>query len=388
MKILMLSDYFQPHIGGGVEGVVLEVSRGLVERGHAVHLVTLKVMDAPRREEIDGIIVHRAPALPLTRLLGLQSTVSAAALPLALDVARSLQPDLIHAHNLFFSTTALAVALKRAIRRPLVTTMHLGAVDRLGGFSQAAAMLYERTVGRVILGSSDRVIAVSQAVADHGRRLAPRPDAVRTIPNGVDGARFFPRRDGAPADRPRIALVGRLIFNKGPQYLIDAAPHILARHPDVEFLIVGDGPMRQQLQAAVEARGMERSFAFLGLRADIPALLQRATLLVRPSLSEGLPLTVLEAMACALPVVATPVGGTGEIVRDGETGYLVPPGAAEPLAESVCRLLDHPAHARELGRNGRRIVEQGYTWQRVVDQTLTLYRELLPERAMAEMAAD
>jgi glycosyltransferase involved in cell wall biosynthesis len=388
MKILMLSDYFTPHIGGGVEGVVREVGRRLVKRGHAVHLVTLNVMGAPGRERIDGIVVHRAPALPLTGLLGAQSSVSPAALPLALTVARALQPDLIHAHNLFFMTTPVAVALKWAIRRPLVTTLHLGALDRLGGLAGAAARLYERSVGRLIVRSSDRVTAVSEAVAVHGRHLARRPERVRTIPNGVDTDRFSPPPDGRLPARRQVALVGRLIFNKGPQYLVEAAPRILARHPDVEFLIVGDGPMRRSLETTVAARGLAPAFTFLGLRPDVPVLLQGAAMLVRPSLSEGLPLTVLEAMACALPVVATPVGGTAEVVREGETGYLVSPGSVDGLAEAVCRLLDEPDRARQMGWSGRRFVEHGYAWDRVVDQTLALYHELLPERPALAAAAD
>jgi glycosyltransferase involved in cell wall biosynthesis len=388
MNILVLSDYFYPHIGGGVEGVVREVGRRLVERGHAVHLVTLKVMGAPACEWLDGMTIHRAPAVSLTRLLGLQSTVSLAALPLALRVARELQPDLIHAHNLFFMTTPLAIVLKRLLRRPLVTTLHLGALSHLGGLTQLAVTLYERSIGRTILRQSDRVIAVSQAVADHGRRLAPGA-AIRVIPNGVDSYRFRPAPNGAPpAGRRRIALVGRLIFNKGPHYLIDAAPAILARHPDVEFLIVGDGPLRASLEAAVARRGLARSFAFLGLRPDVPELLQSATMLVRPSLSEGLPLTVLEAMACALPVVATPVGGTAEVVRDGQTGYLVPPGAVPSLAEAICRLLDNPEQARQFGLQGRRLIEQEHSWERVVDQTLGLYGELVPASTAVGIAAD
>jgi glycosyltransferase involved in cell wall biosynthesis len=349
VKILMLSDYFHPHLGG-VEEAVRMVSRRLVDRGHEVHVIALNTDGVADREVLDGIVVHRAPTVELTRWLGLQCALPVGAPPLLLRLAREVEPDLIHTHNLFFSTSLLAVGLKQVVRRPLVTTLQLGAMDRVGGLSRLLVDRYERTAGRLILAASDRVIAVSHAVAEHGRRLGCRPDRIRVVPNGVDLERY--RADGAPAapgPRRRIAVVGRLIFNKGPQYLVEAAPKILARHPDVEFVMVGDGPLRESLERTIAKRGLGHAFTFLGLRRDVGAILSTCALLVRPSLTEGLPLAVLEAMACGLPVVATPVGGTAEVVEHGRTGYLVQPGVVDGCGGRAGRGRVEPARRSSAG---------------------------------------
>jgi len=114
---------------------------------------------------------------------------------------------------------------------------------------------------------------------------------------------------------------------------------------------------------------------FLGMRHDVPELMRKAALLVKPSMLEGMPLTILEAMASALPVVATPVGGTPEILEDGVHGYLTPVDDSMKLADAIIRLLDNDALAREMGRHGRQMVETAYTWDTMVDQTEKVYIE-------------
>jgi glycosyltransferase involved in cell wall biosynthesis len=357
----MLTDYFHPHIGG-VEEAVYAVSRRLVERGYGVHVVTLNTDQAPRYENVDGITVHRAASIDLTNVIRLQSAVSAEVVSLALRVARDVRPDVIHTHNLFFSTSLVAVGLKMLLGLPLVTTMQLGAMDQMSGLSRLAACTWEHSVGRLVARVSDRMVAVSRAVGDHAVRLGCRPDSVRVIPNGVDLDRFHPTVVASTDEPPRrrIGLIGRLIANKGPQYIVEAAPLILDRHPDVEFVVVGDGPLRGPLEARVAEQGFGPAFSFLGARSDVADILRTCSLAVRPSLSEGLPLAILEAMASGLPVVATPVGGTPEIVLDGQTGYLIPPRSPEALAAAINRLLADPVRAAEMGRCGQELVRHTY----------------------------
>jgi glycosyltransferase involved in cell wall biosynthesis len=257
-----------------------------------------------------------------------------------------------------------------------VTTLHLGSVRRLGGASGLLASSYERTLGRAIVRSSDRLIAVSNAVARHALRLGARPDAVRVISNGVDIGRFRPG-DGQRKDAFRIACVGRLIFNKGPQYLVEAAPEVLLACPEAEFVFVGDGPLRPHLEKRARQLGVSHKLTFLGTRPDVASILRTCQVLVRPSLLEGMPLTVLEAMACGLPVVATPVSGTAEIVRHGESGLLVPAADPAALSRAILRLMaDEPLREAQ-GRMGRRLVELGYSWDAVAARTSAVYRELL-----------
>lgn len=377
MRILTLTDYFYPHVGGGVERVVYEIGRRLVRDGHEIRIITFNTAAAPEYEVLEGIHVHRAGAIELTRLIGMQSSVSLQALPLALRVGKVHPPDIIHAHNLFFATTAMAPVLARSLRRPLVTTLHTGSVKHLGRFYGQVVSLYERTIGKAILRRSERIIAVSKAVGKHGAHLGVEASRLHVIPNGVDLERFRPRQRGTPKEGEiRIVFVGRLISNKGPQYLVEAIPSVLSSHPKVEFVFVGDGPLRPSLERRARALRVDHKVKFLGLRNDVASILGECDIFVRPSLLEGMPLTVLEAMACSLPVIATAVGGTPELVSDGVTGLLVEPANHRELANAILRLVGKPSWARELGSNGHALVEKAYDWDIIAEQTLEVYREL------------
>jgi glycosyltransferase involved in cell wall biosynthesis len=387
LKIDVFTDYFPPHLGGGAERVVDEVCRRLARQGHALRVFTFNTDRTPAYEVVDGVRIYRAPAIQLTRFTRMQASLSPGLLPLAWRLARSRPPDILHAHNLFFSSTAAAVLIRYLLKRPLVTTLHLGSLRELGGPSLLVASTYERTLGRAIVRSSDRLIAVSNAVAGHAVHLGARPEAVRVIANGVDARQFCPgarRENGAF----RIACVGRLIFNKGPQYLVEAAPEILRAHPEADFVFVGDGPLRAHLEERAQRLGVRHRLTFLGTRPDVAAILQTCDVLVRPSLLEGMPLTVLEAMACGLPVVATPVSGTVELVRHGENGFLVRPADPTSLARAILRLMEDKPLREAQGREARRLVERGYSWDAVAEKTLAVYRELLPPATDKPEAAE
>jgi glycosyltransferase involved in cell wall biosynthesis len=386
LKIDVFTDYFPPHLGGGVERVVDEVCRRLARQGHTLRVFTFNTDRAPACEVVDGVRIYRAPAVQLTRFTGMQASLSPGLLPLAWRLARSHPPDILHAHNLFFSSAAAAVVLRCLLKRPLVTTLHLGSLRQLGGPSLLLASTYERTLGRAIVRSSDRLIAVSNAVAGHAVHLGARADAVRVIANGVDVQQFRPGA-GRVNGTFRVACVGRLIFNKGPQYLVEAAPKVLQAHPEAEFVFVGDGPLRPHLEERARQLGVGHRLTFLGTRHDVAAILQTCDILARPSLLEGMPLTVLEAMACGLPVVATPVSGTAELVHHGENGLFVRPADPASLGRAILRLIEDEPMREAQGRSARRFVERGYSWDAVAEKTLAVYRELLPPATEEPAAA-
>lgn len=382
MRVLMLTDYFAPHSGGGVERVVLELSRALTGLGLEVAVVTLAAPGAPRAEILAGVRVERVGALSLTPVLGLQSAFAPRLYGRALTFCARFRPDIIHAHNIFFVASAVAPWLKMRLGVPLVTTMHLGSLERLDGLHRWAARLYEVSVGRWILRHSDLVVAVGDAVRDHARSLGVTPDRLITIPNSVAAppARVPPAGvspTGYPLTPPRVVFVGRLIVNKGPHLLVNAAGDVLQKDPRVEFHFVGDGPLRNRLEAEVARRGYGRQFRFWGLRDDVPDILSSATLFVRPSLLEGMPLAVLEAMVCGVPVIATRVGGTAELIQDGETGWLVEPGDARGLATAILALLRDPPQRRRLAANARNRAERHIGWDAAAAHLRAEYARLL-----------
>jgi glycosyltransferase involved in cell wall biosynthesis len=376
----MVTDYFLPRSSGGVERAVYEVARNLVEAGHQVTVLTLRKKGEPSRESMAGIEVVRVPGWDLSGRLGAQVAVSVHAWPAIWRELSKGRYDVVHAHSIFFHVSLVAAVLTRFKKLPLVTTAHLGSPEELGGKVALATSLFEKTIGRIILRRSDAVIAVSQAVGDHVSKGMKHRERLHVIPNGVDLTRFKPavrqaEDEAASEEGPvRVMVVGRLIFNKGPQFVIEAAPRVLAQYPETRFVFVGDGPIEDELRNEASKLGIRSSVDFLGHREDIPELLATGSMAVRASLSEGLPLVALEAMAAGLPVIATDVGGTREVVEDGVTGYLLQPNDVEGLADRICRLVGDAALRREMGARGRRFVEDGYDWSRIAERTVGVYR--------------
>ncbi len=372
----MVTDYFLPRSSGGVERAVFEVARNLVEAGHHVTVLTLRKQGEPSRENMAGIEVVRVRGWDLSGRLGAQVAVSAHAWPAIWRELSQGRYDLVHAHSIFFHVSLIGALLTRIKHLPLVTTAHLGSPEELGGRVAMATSMFEKTIGRIILRRSDAVIAVSRAVGDHIAKGMKHRERLHVIPNGVDLTRFKP----SPLSREgplRVMVVGRLIFNKGPQFVIEAAPKVLASYPDARFVFVGDGPMEDELRAEASKLGIAANVEFLGHRDDIPELLSTGAMAVRASLSEGLPLVALEAMAAGLPVIATDVGGTREVVDDGVTGFLLQPNDVDGLADRICRLAGDGGLRAEMGARGRAFVEQGYDWSRIAARTADVYRGVL-----------
>ena len=377
LDILMLTDYFPPFSSGGVERAVLEIGKRMVQAGHAVTVLTLRLRKGVGDGEMEGMQVIRVPGLDLSGRLGAQVAVSAQAWPAIRGRLRTGQFDIVHTHNIFFHVSLAASVLAPIAKVPLVTTAHLGSPEDLGGVVSKATGLYEKTLGRRILNASARSIGVSQAVVDHLRPLLKRPQSMTAIPNGVDLERFRPRQGDGVVTPPTVLFVGRLIFNKGPQFFLEAIPAVLARYPETRFHFIGDGPMSDDLQRRARELGVQERVEFLGQREDVAELLRQGSMLVRPSLSEGLPLVALEGMASGLPVIATRVGGTAEVVEDGVTGFVLNPNEMGLVADRINRLLADPGLSRQMGARGRALTEKGHDWTAIAERTIEVYREAL-----------
>lgn len=230
-----------------------------------------------------------------------------------------------------------------------------------------------------------RIITVSEALRQELiAREGLKPERMVTVYNGINPEEFqvteprevLRRRLGLPVGAPLVGTVARLVPQKGLSYLIEAA----ALFPPEEwpfFVVVGDGPLRAELQELADKSGVGSRFVFTGVRHDVPLILGALDLLVLPSVTEGLGLVLLEAMAASLPVVATAVGGVPEVVLDGETGLLVSPGDPAALARAIADLLRVPERARQLGAAGRERVARLFTVERMVGQISALYQEAL-----------
>ncbi len=242
---------------------------------------------------------------------------------------------------------------------------------------------------RWVMRRVDAVACVSEAQAVKVRRAGVPTERSPVIRNAIRADFFGPPDSGRreelqklfPERRERIiAAAGRLSPEKGFDQLIEGAVLVAARDPGVGFVLFGEGPLRDDLTKRIAARGLRAKFVLAGFRPDLESVLPACDLAVSSSHTEGLPVVVLEEMAAGLPVVATAVGGTPEVVEDGVTGWLVPPNDPPALAARITGLLASPEKAQAMGAAGRRRVETHFTFAAMARGYMDLFLRLTAAR--------
>jgi glycosyltransferase involved in cell wall biosynthesis len=277
------------------------------------------------------------------------------------QAVREWRPDLVHAHGV--KAALLALGSRLPGRPPVVVTFH--NLWHGGPLTLPLRLVTQRAAAAVAVSE-----AVREGLAVHGIR--PRELAV--IPNGLD-LTAFSAGPPPPPDRPfTAAFLGRLTEEKGVRVLLEAA-RTFPDAPEVRLVVAGDGPLRMAVEA--EARRGGSRLEYLGHQQDVRAVYHAADAVLMPSLSEGHPLTALEAMACGLPLVASRTGGLAEIVVEGETGLLVPPGDVAALVDAVGTLASDRDRARALGASGRRRVEAEFGVDRMLERLISVYEGVL-----------
>jgi glycosyltransferase involved in cell wall biosynthesis len=230
---------------------------------------------------------------------------------------------------------------------------------------------------QVLRQRADHVIAVSEGYERELIRHGLRRERCTLARVGVDVGAF----DAVPSlsdDSARsVGTIGRLIAQKGVDVLVAAAAQVARVAPNVRFLIVGDGPLRDDCIRWIESHGLRHRVTLLGERTDVPALLSQMSVFVSASRWEGMPAAVLEALAARRPVVATRVLGSSELIEDGVTGLLVPPDDPAAMSAAILRLLNDSALARSLGKAGRQVVESRYSLKVMAEQVMDVYRQVV-----------
>jgi glycosyltransferase involved in cell wall biosynthesis len=352
---------------GGAELALLMLVEGLGKEWEPTILVDDLPTSAPLRERAEnlGVAVRAVEPMPL----GLGGVAAAARLTRRL---RNERPAIFHAHLSWPLAAKWALAAAVAARIPTVATVHLIPEFRLDRSSYWQLRALSRGVGRYI--------AVSGALGEElVERFGWPAEKVAVIYNAVRLERFGAaphpglRAEIAGADeRPLVLTCARLDAQKGLDVLLRAAAAV----PEATFAIAGTGPLGPSLEELAEELGLGDRVRFLGYRSDVPQLLAVADVFALPSLFEGSPLAVLEAMAAGRALVSSAIGGTNEVVVEGESGLLVPPGDPESLAAALRRLLEDPGLRQRLGAAARERVEQTFTPQVARQQVEAIYREL------------
>jgi glycosyltransferase involved in cell wall biosynthesis len=345
---------------GGQELRIIAESRWLRENGWDALVAAQPgspLWDEAQRVGVPAVAVRMRSTLDLPALLALRRLIAARGVAL------------VHTHSSVDSW--LGGIAGRSRGRPVVRSRHVTiAISRRRG-------LVYRLAQRVITSgeAAGRVVAAAGVPAER----------IVAVPPGIDTTRFHPgvtgdgvRRELGLASSPVVGLVANIRGSKGHNVFLEAARTVLAAQPSTRFLVVGDGIGFDEVKGRVEAMGLAAAVRMTGFRRDIPEVMAALDVLVLPSIrSEAASQVIPQALAVGTPVIATTVGGSGELVREGETGRLVPPGDAPALAAAILATLADPQAARAQARRGQALVRERHSLDAAMSRTTAVYEELL-----------
>lgn len=361
MKVLFLANHLNT---GGITSYLLTLTRGFVDAGHEVYALTGSGNCVEEFRSAGG--KHFEFGFRVKSDVDPRIYFSL----LHIDEFKRLGIDVVHSN-----TRVTQIMGERYAK-------HLGAVH----VSTCHGFFKTRIWRRIYPCWGRRVVAISKPVAQHlSKDFHVEPSRVVLIPNGIDLSRFvIPRQEERDATRrkfnvqgaPIIGIIARLSDVKGHADLIKAFKEVLLKFPDAKLLIVGEGPQEDDLRRLVEGLRLSHRVDFYKIVNRTADVMPLFDVFVMPSLQEGLGLSVLEAQAMGLPVVASRVGGLADIIEHNRTGILVEPQDPGALAEAICGVLAHPAKAWDMGRAARMFVEKHYSSAQMVSATLAMYKDV------------
>ncbi len=381
MRVCLLTHVF-PAQPKDIPGTfVKELARNLARRGHVVHVVTPWVAGSPLEETCDGLVIHRFRhwgSFP-TRLGALKRIPWGTFASFlfcwsrqAMRVVRTYDLEIIHAYWVA-PAGLVGVVAGRLTKRPVVSTAAGTDIHTLPKRPLLRVVIrwtLKRLDGLIALGTAMRAKTTSLGMATERTQMILE-DA------GIDPAFRVPPRP--PSASLRLLFVGRLVRPKRLDTLLAALPAVLARHPDTRLRIVGDGEERKTLAALARDLGVAGAMEFAGACAhdDLPRHFAESDLFVYPTENEGLPTAIAEAMMAGLAIVASPVGGIPDQIRDGREGLWAPFDDPAAWSRAILKLLADPAERQRLGENARAFAEREFSSNRITEKVEAVYKEAL-----------
>ena len=381
LGVRMVNIDFLPLLGGA-QMHTMRLSRYLSQHGVEVQVITRHHPGLPRYETIDGVSIYRTPIWhPSKVIASISFTIH------ALRLLQSTRQDyqIIHSHEML-SPMTIGLTASRLGGARLVINPHRG-----GYLGDVYKLVKQRPItGKMRLRwarrRGDAFVAVSHEIATELEEAGIPRDKIWSIPYLLDTDHFSPTKDEyRRAIRSELGMqdgfwacfTGRLVAEKGLNVLLKAWETVVRHSPDANLVIVGDGDQRSHLEELSEIRGIEKRVRFTGAVTDTVQYLQASDVYVQPSFTEGLPISVLEAMACGLPVIATGVGGVTDLLSTGENGIVIPPHDPDCLSDCLLELLSNRNLRARLGNHGRQDVIAYCAVEKVGQAHLELYHHLV-----------
>lgn len=290
------------------------------------------------------------------------------------NLISQIKPDIIHINNLPFLTTLQTARAAKKLHIPSIIHVHgvIGKWNRLLDFLQYT---YIQIFGKKFFNDTKKVICLTQSDALETQKLGCPKNKIQLIPNAVDVEVFKPAKE-----TPNLLFWGgRFIQQKGLKYLIDALLIIKNKVPNIKLCLSGDGVLTSKINDMVKLAGLQKNVKFLGRvpRETLPTLVNSCSIFVLPSLKEGMPYALLEAMACAKPVVGSDIPGINDIIINMKNGLLVPPKNPQAIANAVLSILNNEKTRLKIGENARKTIVQKHQWNLIIQKVEKVYSEAL-----------
>jgi len=396
MKILMLTWEYPPRIVGGIARVVHDLSKRLIKDGHEVTVVTYREGNLPYFEDDKGVKVYRVdnyminPNNFIDWIMQMNFNLLAKANEL---IDKEGKFDVIHAHD--WLVAYAAKSLKNAYDIPIVATIHATEAGRNSGIHDETQRYINDTEWMLTYEANEVIVNSNYMKCELQRNFGLPFEKINVIPNGVNLTMYsgiekdFDFRRNYAADNEKIILyAGRLVYEKGVQYLIGAMPKILQNYHDAKLVIAGKGGMIDELKSQVEYLGLGNKVYFTGYmdHKSLCKLYKCADIAVFPSTYEPFGIVALEGMLAGNPIVVSDIGGLNEIVEHGVNGMKSYAGNSNSIADSILTLLFDHKLCNEISKNAKNKVKELYNWTKIAQDTHFSYQKAICE-TMAERQA-
>lgn len=356
----------------GAERVLVNLVAALDRQRYTPQFCLLQTMNCPNHELLDAV---KSKQVQL-HLIPCRRWIDPTAVRELKKLLKEECVDIIHSHGMKARLYGLLVTPGTSVH--ILTTHHNWIRSSL---IETCFELLDAFYIRFY----PKIVAVSYEVEQDMRRYLISAKKIQLIINGIDMQEFQQNQQagerirnefGIAPERPLIGTIGRISPEKGQKYFIEAAAQVLKSYPHACFVLVGDGGQGEEIRAYSDELGITDKVIFAGFRTDIAEWYSALDIFILPSLLEGTPMALLEAMSASVPVVATDVGGVGHIVQDEENGLLVPPENANKLATGIRRLLADPTWTAQLAKNGLRTVASRYSAKKMAENYMALYDQI------------